>query len=262
MAILTKNRDNLNKKLGIHVIKDHFYQSFDTNTLEDFLSVDNFDTVVFNLSNFIGNSHFGWIDFEAIYNQTGIYKYQFIGELKSFNNLTFQVKNKKDKEIYKKLEFEFIPGEKKYQFVEIYMDWFGKKEGNVVINPPCEGVDYNERKGFWSVYNKDKFKNYSELFKQQEFPFKLDRYNGVITKSIQEYFNSHINQKNSKLLFKDILVPGTLYQFQVDRKKYLFLKGNFERSFYKYVDSKKGVQTLKKEHFKLLMEDIYIWQFS
>lgn len=55
---------------------------------------------------------------------------------------------------------------------------------------------------------------------------------------------------------------GALYQLPIDRKKYLIIKGNFERSFYKYIDDRDGAQTLKKEHFKLLIDDIYVWQYS
>ena len=67
MAILIKNPDNIsNKKLGIHVIKYHIYQTFDMGDLENWISVDNFDTIVFDVSNYIGSSHLGWIDFEAI----------------------------------------------------------------------------------------------------------------------------------------------------------------------------------------------------
>ena len=127
MAILIKNSDNIsNKKLGIHVIKDHIYQTFDMGDLENWISVDNFDTIVFDVSNYIGSSH------------------------------------------YKKLEFEFIP-EKKYQYVEIYINYFGKVEGNVQINPSIGGGYYDEGKGVWKVMEEDTFKYYSELFKKQEF---------------------------------------------------------------------------------------------
>lgn len=262
MAILIKkSNDDLNKMIGIQVIKDHIYQSFDMGDLENWISVDNFDTIVFDVSNYIGSSHLGWIDFEAIYNQTGIYKYKFIGKLPKFNVLTIQHKNKREEDIYKKLEFEFIP-EKKYQYVEIYINHFGKVEGNVQINPSIGGGYYDEGKGVWKIMEEGTFEYYSELFKKQEFPLQFNKIPGVINRPLTDYLNSPINRKNSKLLFKDILVPGTLYQLPIDRKKYLIIKGNFERSFYKYVDDRSGVQTLKKEHFKLLMEDIYVWQYS
>lgn len=261
MAILVRNNQNLDKKLGIQVIKDHIYQTFDMGDLENWISVDHFDTIVFDVSNYIGSSHLGWIDFEAIYNQTGIYKYKFIGKLPKFNVLTIQHKNKQDEDIYKKLEFEFIP-EKKYQYVEIYINHFGEVEGNVQINPSIGGGYYDEGKGVWKIMEEDTFNYYSELFKKQEFPLQFNKIPGVINRPLTDYLNSPINRKNSKLLFKDILVPGTLYQLPIDRKKYLIIKGNFERSFYKYIDDRGGAQTLKKEHFKLLMEDIYVWQYS
>ena len=260
MAILQKNSDTLNKNLMVSIIEAHFYPSFDTNNPENLLLVDNWDTIVFNLSNYIGSSHFGWIDFEAIYNHTGIYKYKFIGKLKAFDVLTIQNKNKKDEAIYKKLQFEFIL-ENPVQRVEIFINHFDKVQGNVRINPSIGGGYYEEGKGVWKMMEPDNFEYYSKLFKTQEFPLLFNKIPGVISKPLKDYLNSPIDRKNSKKLFKDILVPGTLYQLPIDREKYLILKGNFERSSYKYVDNKSGVQILKKEQFKLLYEDIYIWRF-